>query len=200
MPEWLELELAHQLSPAAAPEDLWERIQGGRPPARRPLPRWPIAAILTLMVAAATLWLAAKGQEPALSLEQLALQQLHHPAPLDLLSSDPAQIAAWTRRHADVALAIPAGTPVHLTGVRVIRNGGVRITAVDYTVGGDAATLLVARTGPPDGTSHGRMSWRSGGLTYALACSNPEHPEAACPLCHAINSSQRSAFSAQPGG
>lgn len=184
MPEWLELELAHHLSPAAAPETLWERIQNGRPPVRRHVPRWPIAAILTLMVAAATLWLAAKGQEPALDLEQLALQQLQHPAPLDLLSSDPAAIAAWTRRHAGIGLSIPAATPVRLSGVRLIQKRGALIAAVDYTIGGDAATLLVARRGPAADTSHGRLSWKSGGLTYALACSNPDHPEAACLLCH----------------
>jgi hypothetical protein len=136
MPEWLELELAHQLSPAAAPDALWERIQKGRPVVRRAVPRWPIAAILTLMVAAATLWLAAKGQEPALDFAGLALQQLQHPAPLDLLSSDP-------------------------------------------------ATLLIARTGTGASTPHGRLSWKSGGLTYALACSDAERPEAACLLCHA---------------
>jgi hypothetical protein len=185
MPEWLELELAHQLSPAAAPDALWERIQNGRPVARHAVPRWPIAAILTLLVAAATLWLAAKGQEPELSLGELALQQLNHPAPLDLLSSDPAAIAAWARRHAGIPLSIPAATRAHLSGVRLIQKRGTLIAAVDYTVGNDAATLLVARTGPDAGTPHRRLSWRSGGLTYALACSDPDHPEAACLLCHA---------------
>ena len=185
MPEWLELELAHQLSPASAPDALWERIQSGRPPARHHIPRWPIAAILTLMVAAATLWLAAKGQEPPLSLEQLALEQLHRPAALDLRSSDPAEIAAWTRRHAGFDLAIPATSPARLAGVRVIQKRGARIVALDYTIGRNAATLLVARTGPAADSPHGRLSWKSAGLTYALACSNPEHPEAACLLCHA---------------
>lgn len=193
MSEWLELELAHRLAPVAAPEGLWARIEGGKQPlpavaslkGRRAL-RWPIAAILTIGVAAATLWLAARGQEPALNLEQLAMEQLHASSPLDLRSSDPAAIGAWMRQHAGVAVSLPARSPVRLAGVRMIRKRGMRIAAVDYTVGSDAATLLVARTGPAADSEHGWLTWKSGGLSYALACSSVEHPEAACLLCHAM--------------
>ena len=184
MSDWLELELAHQLSPEAAPDALWERIQNGRAPARRTVPRWPIAAVVTLAVAAATLWLAARGQEPALDLERLAVEQLRHPAPPEFLSSDPGRIAAWADRHAGAALNLPADTPVRLAGVRLIQKRGARIAAVNYTVGNDAAVLLVACTGQEPDSPHGRFSWKSGGLTYALACSNRDHPEAACLLCH----------------
>ncbi|HYW41584.1 MAG TPA: hypothetical protein VE959_01930 [Bryobacteraceae bacterium] len=86
MPDWLELELAEALRPAAAPSELWGRMAscGGlatrpasearlfapsrnvsRPKARPARALWPIAAILTLMIAAGTLWLVAKGEEPA---------------------------------------------------------------------------------------------------------------------------------------
>jgi hypothetical protein len=191
MSEWLELELAHRLAPVAAPEDLWARIESGKQP--RPAaaalkaraPRWPIAAAILTIGVAATLWLAARGQEPPLNLEQLALEQLHAPAPLDLRSSDPAGIGAWMRQHTGVAVTLSARSPARLSGVRMIQRRGLRIAAVDYTIGGDAATLLVARTGPAADSSHGRLSWKSGGLSYALACSNLEHPEAACLLCHA---------------
>lgn len=194
MSEWLELELAHRLAPVAAPDDLWARIENGKPAPERHAARWPIAAILTLGVAAASLWLAARGQEPAVNLsnvnlsdvnlERLAMEQLHSAAPLELRSSDPAEIAAWTREHAGVAMRLPARSQARLAGVRVIRKGGVRMAAVDYSIGGDTATLLVTRNvaGPESG--HGRMSWKSGELSYALACSNLEHPEAACLLCH----------------
>ena len=185
MPDWLELELAHQLSPAAAPDALWERIQSGRPPRRHVASRWPVAAILTLAAAAATFWLAAKGQEPVLNLEQMALQQLQNPAPLDLASTDPARVAAWMRQHSGVALSIRAAAPVRLAGARLVQKRGTRITAVDYRVGNDTATLLIACTGPASDSPHGGMSWKSGGVTYALACSNRNHQEAACLLCHA---------------
>src|SRR5690348_1790691 len=100
MSEWLELELAHRLAPVAAPDELWARVQNGKPAPERHAARWPIAAIVTMGVAAATLWLAARGQEPAVNLERAAVEQLHSDAPLDLRSSDPAQIGAWTRQHA----------------------------------------------------------------------------------------------------
>lgn len=184
MSEWLELELAHRLAPVAAPDDLWARIQNGEPAPVRHSVRWPIAAILTLGVAAATLWLAARGQEPPVNLERLAMEQLHTGTPLGLRSSDPAQIGEWARQHADVTLKLPERGQARLAGVRVIRRGGVRMVAVDYSVGGDTATLLVARGAAVAESGHGRMSWTSGELSYALACSNREHPEAACLLCH----------------
>lgn len=184
MPEWLELELAHRLAPTAAPDGLWERIQGGAReprPVVRPMARWPIAAILTLMAAAATLWLAARGEEPTLDLDRLAAEQLHNGGPLDLRSNDPAEIARWTRQHAGVAVWLPAGTPVRLAGARIIRR---HVAAVEYCVGSDSAVLLVAQS---DGACavHGRLSWRSGDQLYALASTNWQHPEAACVLCHA---------------
>ncbi|HEY2017412.1 MAG TPA: hypothetical protein VGH38_28095 [Bryobacteraceae bacterium] len=194
MSEWLELELAEQLAPVAAPDDLWDRVEGaiGRPAAvaasvaiRRELPRWPIAAIVTLMVAAATLWLAAKGQEPAPNLAQLAQEELLDRAPLDLRSSDPGEIGAWMRQHAGVSVSLPTTGKAHLSGVRLIRKGGTRIAAVEYAVGSDAATLLVARVGSAPSAPHGLSSWSSGGQCYALACSNRERPETACLLCHA---------------
>jgi hypothetical protein len=185
MPEWLELELSHQLSPAVAPDELWERIENGRLAPRRQMTRWPIAAIVTLAVAAATLWLAAKGAQSPLSLEQLALEQLRHPAALDLRSENRTEIAEWTRRNTGVELSIPSATPARLAGARVIRRNGVRIAAVEYTVGHDTATLLIAPASERADSPHGRYSWKSAGLSYALACSNPEHAEEACLLCHA---------------
>lgn len=192
MSEWLELEIAQELAPTLAPDDLWERVEIGlaarRAPVavmRRQVPRWPIAAIVTLMVAAATLWLAAKGQEPAPNLEALAQEELRDHAPLDLRSSDPAEITAWMREHADVSVSLPARSSAHLAGVRLIRKGGVRVAAVEYTVGGASATLLAARLGPAPATPHGRPSWRSGDQGFALACADAERPEAACLLCHA---------------
>jgi len=189
MSEWLELELAHRLAPVAAPDDLWARIQKGQPAPERHAARWPIAAILTLGVAAATLWLAARGQEPPVNLtnvnlERLAMEQLHTDTPLNLRSSDPAQIAEWSRQHAGVTVKLPERGQARLAGVRLIRRGGIRMVAVDYSVGGDTATLLVARSAAGPESGHGRMSWTSGELSYALACSNLDHPEAACLLCH----------------
>jgi hypothetical protein len=194
MSDWLDLQLSHQLAPVEAPEALWGRIQGGMargagPRPARPrvaLAAWPIAAILTLMAAAGTLWLVAKGEEPALDLRQLAIEQMRKGEPVELHSSDPAQVSAWMRRSGlEVALPVEKGTAVRLVGARVMKQRGVRVGEVQYRVGADTATLLVARAGTgPDG-GHGHMAWRSRGQSYALASSNSERPDAACLLCHA---------------
>jgi len=216
MSEWLDLQLSHQMAAVEAPEGLWDRIQSanrmqsadrmqsaaGPRPARSRVPRldfsgwfnsaWPIAAILTLMAAAGTLWLVAKGEAPALDLRQLAIEQLRNAEPVELHSSDPAQISAWMRRAGlDVKLPSETAATVRLVGARVIEKRGARIGdrqyigEIQYKVGPDTATLLVARAGSgPDG-GHRHLAWRSRGQSYALASSNSERPDAACLLCHA---------------
>src|SRR5437763_10271285 len=101
MSDWLDLELSHHLAPVPAPEALWDRIQAvatARPAPPREVPRvvrpllqsaWPIAAILTLMAAAGTLWLVAKGEGPPLDLRQLAIEQLRDAGPFEFRSDDP---------------------------------------------------------------------------------------------------------------
>jgi hypothetical protein len=196
MADWLELELAEELRPVAAPDELWERIRAadGRQVVRAAGGRedgtmwamWPIAAIVTLAVAAATLWLVAKGQGPALDLRQLAIVELRGHGQMELASSDPSEINEWMRREAGVELALPARSSAHLTGARVIQRSGVRVGAVSYRVGGDTAVLLVAPAAmPASDAGHGHAAWQSHGQSYALASSSTEHSEAACLLCHA---------------
>src|SRR5689334_3318854 len=98
MSDWLDLELSHHLAPTEAPDQLWERLH--RMPAPPPKPRWPAvaAAIATVMVTAGTLWMVAKGQEPAVDLHVLAMRELAGGAPLDIRSGDAREIAAWARR------------------------------------------------------------------------------------------------------
>jgi hypothetical protein len=187
MSDWLDLQLSHQMAAVEAPEALWERIQAGdRPQKAMARPTWPIAAILTLMAAAGTLWLVAKGEEPALDLRQLAIEQMHKSESVELHSSDPAQISEWMRR-AGLEVAFPAekGAAVRLVGARVMERRGARIGEIQYKVGADTATLLVAHAGSgPDG-GHGNLAWKSHGQSYALASSNSERPDAPCLLCHA---------------
>jgi hypothetical protein len=66
MSDWLDLELSHQLRPAEAPPELWVRVEraAALPPPRRNLRPFPIAAIVTLALAAGTLWFAARGAQP----------------------------------------------------------------------------------------------------------------------------------------
>ena len=71
MPDWLELELADQLAPVEAPDELWGRVRGSahgaRGPATRPRPsRSPalwLAAAAMLVATAGAIWLF--GASPA---------------------------------------------------------------------------------------------------------------------------------------
>ena len=187
MSDWLDLELSHHLAPVAAPEALWNRISGvGLRPAKPVFKTaWPIAAILTLTAAAGVLWLVAQRRQPALNMQQLAIEQLRHPEPLAMHSDDPRAISAWMRQAGiDVTLPARSSDTVHLVGARVFQQRGARIGAVSYRVGPDTATLLIARAGMASGTDHGQLSCKTRDQSYTVACSNPHHPEAACLLCH----------------
>ena len=48
MSDWIDLQLAHSLTPTRAPEELWARIRGAKPePRRRRSPvRWAVPAAL----------------------------------------------------------------------------------------------------------------------------------------------------------
>jgi hypothetical protein len=188
MSDWLELELSDHLAPVSAPEALWDRIQSGakldRPGGLSHFTHWAIAAILTLTAAAGALWLAAHRQ-PALNLQQLAIEQLRNPEPLAMHSTDPRAISAWMRQAGiDVTLPAPSSDTVHLVGARVFQKRGARIGAVAYRVGSDTATLLIASAGIAPGPAHGQLACKTRGQSYTVACSNPDHPEAACLLCH----------------
>ncbi len=187
MREWLEVQLAEVLRPSAAPPDLWDRVWEPRPQPRRRVTAWavwPIAAALALAIPAGIAWFQAR-KGPSLDLRHLALEQLREAAPLDFQSSDPAEISRWLRQQTGADVRLPSRRAVRLLGARVIRTVGTPVGAVVYRVGDSDATLLVARTSDMADTSHRRFSWSAGGLTYALACANEAHPEAACLLCHA---------------
>src|SRR5439155_9885859 len=79
MAPWLEMELARQLSPVAAPESLWDRIHVDHV---QPVPRradgfrwelWPVAAALLLLASGGVIWQA----DPLADMEKLAAQKLH---------------------------------------------------------------------------------------------------------------------------
>jgi hypothetical protein len=184
MSDWLDLELSHHLAPTAAPDQLWDRLQRMPPP--RPKPRWPAAAaiIATVVVAAGTLWMVAKGQEPAVNLRLLAAQELTASATLDIRSSDPREIVAWARREAGVELALAPAASVELTGARIVRQRGECIAAVSYRVDGREAAMLVARASVSAESPHRSMAWQSGRQSYALASADASHADAACRICH----------------
>ena len=76
MSDWIDLQLAHSLGPVKAPDDLWARIQAGRP--RRtlhPAIRWGAVAALAASV---TVLLARPVHESRLELAaRPAIQRSH---------------------------------------------------------------------------------------------------------------------------
>ena len=133
------------------------------------------------------LWLARTGA-PALDIRELAAREWRQPGPLELRTADPSEIRGWLRRHAGIDVPLPAVTAVRLEGARVVRHGSQRVAAVEYRVGNDTVTLLVARADPgcplPPHGGHA-VAWQARDQVYALSCPNPERVEAACRLCHA---------------
>jgi hypothetical protein len=204
MSDWLELELAHRLAPAEAPGELWERVESGlagqparasrrsvprdRPPARISLWRaWPVAATAMVALAAGALWLA-DARDPRLDIRQLAAGVSKQAVALDLRTSDPLAVRRWLRQHTGLDVPLPASTAVKLEGARMVRQGAQRVAAVEYRVGQDKVTLLVARADPrrPLPPHGGRTAvWQARDQVYALAGANPDRVEAACQLCHA---------------
>jgi len=184
MSDWLELELAHHLAPAEAPDILWERVNraAAAPLVTRPQrPAWlPIAAILTIMVGAGAMWMFAKAA--TFDLQHLAA--LKADGPMDLNSSDPREITEWARRQAGIDLSLSPSPSVCLKGARIIRDQGRQIAAISYQVEGRSASLLVAHASNSRNTPHGRSAWQTGREMYALAISETGRAEAACLICH----------------
>jgi hypothetical protein len=63
MPEWLDLELSHELAPTEAPDELWGRVCAAQRRPQTPPFAFPLAAVVTLILAGA-LYFIARG-EPA---------------------------------------------------------------------------------------------------------------------------------------
>jgi hypothetical protein len=184
MSDWLDLQLAEELRPVKAPDDLWRRVQTGRRTPKRAVRWWAIRVPVLAALALIVLVVALTSRPRRSALESLAAHELSNPATLDLHSSDAAEIGAWLRREAGLDLQIPRTSPATLRGARVIRRRDASIGEVAYTVGGKSALLLVAAAGGPFDAPvrHGGAVWRSGRQVYAIASPTPM---AGCALCHA---------------
>jgi len=64
MSEWVDLQLAHQMSEVKAPDELWERIQRPRPARRRrAVPRLAVATVAAVLAVIAVAYSATKPHE-----------------------------------------------------------------------------------------------------------------------------------------
>jgi hypothetical protein len=174
MRDWLELELAERLAPAEAPDALWTAIDRSRnrPPARAPRSKWPVAAIVTILVAAGALWMAAKGQSSAPNLRRLASLETPGAGPLDIHSSDPVALTAWLKRRCGIETRLAPAPSMHLLGAKLIGNQSTAVAAVSFTVDATPHTLLLAHTATP---THAGLEW---------AFVGESGHDLACRLCH----------------
>jgi hypothetical protein len=64
MSEWVDLQLSHQLASAKAPDELWARVQTGRPVhTRRMAPRLALATAAAVLAVIAVAYSATKPRE-----------------------------------------------------------------------------------------------------------------------------------------
>jgi len=172
--DWLDLELAHRLTPVKAPEGLWERVARGLPARThrsRPTAGWmacPVATFATIALVATTFWLPGAG-----------------PARLELRSQNPTEIRRWVYDRTGVEVPLAPSANVRLEGARMLRRGDHPAAAITFRAGQRTATLLVARADPraalPPRRPHATV-WQSGDQAYALTGTASG---AACQLCHA---------------
>jgi len=188
---WLERELARQLAPVIAPASLWSRIEEPLRFRRTNSLRWiawPAVALATLILCAGL------------------LRRIDQARNFDFQSRDFGAIRSWVKTQADIDIDLPEGTltenaPIRLSGVRLIRVNGLRVAAIEYRIGNNAATLFVSgkrsvQAGNAAAPKHlfsevesagkaRRVSWNMGSQSYTIAFSGAGDTHAACLLCHA---------------
>lgn len=192
--------LTGALRPAAAPDELWARVEAAIQPAvpskaRAPGYRiaWPVAAAAMLALAAGTLW-QFTAQDPRVQLQRVALREAHE-THLDFHTGNCAELRDWLRHNADLDVPIPEHAPgVELLGARVIRRPGSRIAAIAYRFAGGAATLFVGRRRGAAEPGHAEMrmasmgggelsSWGMRDKLYTMVSTGGDAHDG-CRLCH----------------
>src|SRR5438105_136634 len=118
MSDWIDLQLAHSLTPAHAPEELWARISGAATP--RQAPRRPIAirwAVPAAIAACVMILLVRPVREDRV-----------------FASNDPVAVAKWMAHEAGVTVPLRPSAGMRIQEARVIRNGVARVS---YEVDGN---------------------------------------------------------------
>jgi hypothetical protein len=177
--DWIEKELARQLTPVRAPDSLWSRIESAR---RRSSPQagwilWPAVAMMLLFASGDLLWEIGKARASIAPLTEQDLEAVADGSACDFKSSDPAQIERWVKARTSMNVNLSCGRPgnAQLVGARLIRKRGAVIAAIAYQVGNDAATLLVS-------DKHSLFRWNR---DYSIAWSgSKEANPGACNQCH----------------
>jgi hypothetical protein len=157
MSDWIDLQLAHSLGPAKAPDQLWARIDAASSqPRRRFSLRW--AAIPAAAIAACVMVLLARPT---------------HDVRAEFASNDPVAIERWLAHEAGVAVPLRPAPGVRIRSARLVKKG---LASVSYEVEGTPATAWIGRGG-------GDSQCRLPGHTVTVACARVD---AGCRLCHSL--------------
>lgn len=166
MSDWMDLQLAHSLAPAKAPDALWARVNARidmpAPAAASPwigMFRWaaPCAvavAVLLLLVRATAIEL--------------------RPAHAEFVSNDPIAVERWLAHEAGVAVPLRPAPGVQVKSARVVRQG---VVAVAYEVEGRKESVTITR-----GTAV--VPCKLPG--YLVVAANGSRTDASCKLCHSL--------------
>ena len=192
----LDEELARELRPVSAPEELWNRIEKRIDERPASVVRWPLWALAAAVAAMVALFCFTLRSDTSSYMARFAVRELARGAAgVDFQSSDPSRIRAWVRANAGFDVPLPAGPPsgVRILGVSLF-HGGALTACVTYRIGDQTAKLLVtgaSASAPahPDmqvaREEHATVSaWSMAGQTYTLASNEPANSQAACVLCH----------------
>jgi hypothetical protein len=191
-------DLEDALSPVAAPDGLWDRIQQrleAPPPPNLTQPRgfgWAVAAGVIAALSAS--WLAVASRTPAGDSFAVATfrEVCGHPERLSVKTGDLVELRRWAGEHAILLGAAGAGPAqdVRIAGAAPLRNRpGI---AVAYRRGGEWSALLIepshqaASKRIARGTRGGFaiFEWRGRNQRYTLITRDYDRAEAACGLCH----------------
>ena len=162
MSDWIDLQLAHSLTPLKAPDALWDHICAPLPkpaPRRHEAFRWAAPCA----VAACALLLLIRST----SLEL-------RPAHPQFVSNDPVAVQHWMAHEAGIPVPLRPAPGVRVKGARVIRQG---VVAVVYEVDGRTESVTISR-------GSGASPCKLPGHTVTLAANTAS--DAACKLCHSL--------------
>jgi hypothetical protein len=165
--QWLERELTRQLSPVAAPDSLWNRIQF-----TRPVPRavatgwvlWPVLTILMMFASGDLIWQMTRSRGTLRQMTQFPGRHLRIVAgatpTCDFWSNDPAEIRNWVKTKQNIEIEAPPAVDRgdSLVGVKLVSAHGRVVAAVAYRGGRGESALLVSNSAATCLTCHDEAS------------------------------------------
>lgn len=173
MHDGIEESLRQSLGRVSAPNELWSRVQGGKPVAEpRFQTAWAVAAFAALLVTSVTGWSMLRVASP---------QELH--------SASSTEVREWVLEHSGLDVPLPAkpSSLVEIVGASIDKA----VATISYKVGALQASLVVSKD-PAGAKAHttapiasaSPYTWAMNGQSYTLTVPAGADLRTACVLCH----------------